>query len=469
MSEFDEAEYIDITGDGGIMKKITKEGTGEQCPASGVEVHAHYTGTLLDGSVFDSSRTRGQIFKFTIGTGNVIKGWDKGFATMKKGECALLKCRSDYAYGKQAQGPKIPGDSTLIFDVELIDFKVKEKEEWEMTPEEKTALGLAAKEKGTALFKEKRFGEAIVEYENAAKYSGDDSEVTMASKLNAAQASINMGDFIGASELASWVIKKDPKNIKALYRRGLAKNNVGLPEEAITDLNKAIELDPTNAAAINEVKKAKKQIADAKKKEKAAYGNMFSKINMYDDKPVPVAVEKLGTAENNPKCFFDITIGGAPAGRIEFVLFADVVPKTAANFLHLCKGDKGNCSSGQPLSYKGSRFHRVIKQFMIQGGDFTQFNGTGGESIYGAKFADENFKMSHTAPGLLSMANAGPGTNGSQFFITTTETPHLDGKHVVFGKVVSGYDEVVKKIEMLKVNGESKPFDDVEISDCGEL
>jgi len=170
---------------------------------------------------------------------------------------------------------------------------------------------------------------------------------------------------------------------------------------------------------------------------------------------------------SRPQVFFDVTIGGTPAGRIVFQLYSDIVPKTAENFRCLCTGEKGTGKSGKPLCYKGCSFHRVIPQFMLQGGDFTRGNGTGGESIYGAKFADENFTMKHTKPGLLSMANAGPNTNGSQFFITTVVTSWLDGKHVVFGEVVSGMD-VVKAIEKQGTQSGATRAP-VIITNCGQL
>lgn len=175
-----------------------------------------------------------------------------------------------------------------------------------------------------------------------------------------------------------------------------------------------------------------------------------------------------GTKKPNPKVFFDVSIGSKPAGRIEFELFYDVVPKTAENFRALCTGEKGTTAKMEKLHFKNSRFHRVIPAFMIQGGDITRGNGTGGVSIYGARFEDENFQLKHDRPGLLSMANAGPKTNGSQFFITTVVTPWLDGKHVVFGKVTKGMD-VVKEIEKNGSPRDGAPKTDLVVVECGEL
>lgn len=167
------------------------------------------------------------------------------------------------------------------------------------------------------------------------------------------------------------------------------------------------------------------------------------------------------------KTFMDLTIDGVPIGRVEFGLFGDDVPVTTENFRALCTGEKGLGFQGKALHYKGMRFHRIIPGFMCQGGDITKENGMGGECIYGKKFPDENFKFDHGNCMALSMANSGPNTNSSQFFITTGQTPWLDGRHVVFGRVLKGHD-VVRQMEVVGVpNGSCDA--NVRVADCGQL
>jgi len=187
-----------------------------------------------------------------------------------------------------------------------------------------------------------------------------------------------------------------------------------------------------------------------------------SRIPLIAALTVALAAGAAPIRADNPQVAIDVTIGGEPAGTIEAELFADVVPKTAENFRVLCTGEQG-----EDLSYAGSPFHRIIPGFMIQGGDFTNGNGTGGVSIYGGKFDDENFERKHTEAGLLSMANAGPDTNGSQFFITVAPTPWLDGRHVVFGKVTSGMDVVEAMEAQGSRSGATKQ--EVMLSACREL
>ena len=171
---------------------------------------------------------------------------------------------------------------------------------------------------------------------------------------------------------------------------------------------------------------------------------------------------------DNPVVFFDVSLGGQGIGRIVMELFKDVVPRTAENFRQFCTGEFR--LNGVPIGYKNCTFHRVIKDFMIQGGDFMRGDGTGSLSIFGEKFNDENFSLRHDSHGLLSMANSGPNTNGCQFFIVTSRCDWLDGKHVVFGRVLDQESlTVVRKIENVPIDSQSKPKLEVVITECGEL
>ena len=424
-------------------------------------------GTLeSDGSQFDSSRDRGQPFKFTIGQGQVIKGWDEGFASMKLGERAKLAIRSDYGYGSQGMGKKIPPNSNLVFDCELLGIQPKEKNKWEMTPEERMAEALKLKDEGTKEFTSGNHSVAVDLYKKAADMVDEDEsdeplpdderDVFVKCWGNAAMCYVKASAWSDVIFCCNKVLNKIPEegktNIKLLYRRGLAKMNIGDYKEAKKDLLAAYGIDNKDKNVRKAIQELKVKSAEAKKKEKAQFGGLFGKVSMYDDKEGPVVPNAKG---DNPHVYFDMKQGDENLGRIVMQLYADITPKTALNFKALCTGEKGIGVSGKLLHYKGCTFHRVIKDFMIQGGDFTAGDGTGGESIYGEKvssheresknerrealtsssqFPDENFKISHTKGGLLSMANAGPGTNGSQFFLTSRETPHLDGKH---GKNIS--------------------------------
>ena len=469
-----ETQIKNLTEDSGVLKRIIKEGESDLYPQEGQEVLVHYEGKLQsNGSIFDSSKPRGAPFKFTLGKGDVIKGWDIGVATMKKGEIAELTLASAYAYGERGFGDSIPANSTLVFEVELLDFYERPKSKFEMDLPEKVAFAKKAKEEGVALFSQKKFQDAVGKFEDGYSYLDKTSskeltteakDLVMSLLLNMSNCYNNLKQFESTLKKTNEALKIK-ENPKCYYYSGVANANLDDFEAAEADYVKLTGLigneDPGCKFLRNLIDERR---SNKEKKSKSMYKSFF-KGSLYDDKVVKEGPRNVPSEINqsNPKVFFDLQVGDSPLKRVEFELFADKTPKTAENFRALCTGEKGD-----HLTYKNSVFHRVIKSFMMQGGDFENANGTGGSSIYGAKFDDENFDYKHSCEGLLSMANSGPNTNGSQFFITFKETPWLDGKHVVFGKVIKGM-EFVKEVEAVNTDDQDRPSEEVRIVDCGLL
>ena len=368
-----EEGFVDISsaGDGGLLKKILVEGPESDSPPDGYEVIVHYVGTLHDGGEkFDSSRDRDDKFKFTIGQGQVIKGWDEGVATMKRGEKAILRCRSDYAYGDRGSPPKIPGGATLNFEVELFDWQEKMKESWQMSAAEKLEAAEKMKATGTEAFKNGDFTTAASKYSSGFDYVKDSTEddaqalkVSLAS--NAAAAQLKTGENSAAIKHCDFVLGIEPENVKALFRKGQALLGKSEYKEAKAVLKVAYKADPQNKQVISLLKKVdlqQKKDKEAEKQRMARMAGAFVESEEERNKRLAVIAAEKAAKEalraKNPKVFFDITIGGESAGRIEMELYAHCVPKTAENFRALCTGEKGVGNKGKPLHYKGSAFHR---------------------------------------------------------------------------------------------------------------
>lgn len=309
----DEEGFIDISEekDGGLLKKILVEGQGDESPPPGSEVHVHYVGTLqADGSKFDSSRDRGQKFQFQVGVGQVIRGWDVGICTMKRGEKAILRATSDYGYGDRGSPPKIPGGATLDFEVELFTWKERTKEPDVMSVEERSEFATKQKESGNDAFKQRQWDAAIEAYEEGIRYithgqgdddgghghshggnpcsghhGGGDDEVAplgdedkklaVALLTNCAMAKIKVKDFDSAKFDCSRALELDPKSVKALFRRGTAKLELGEHDAAAEDAALILEVEPENKDAETLRKKAELEKKRAKQKEKAMCSKMF--------------------------------------------------------------------------------------------------------------------------------------------------------------------------------------------------
>ena len=450
-----------LTEDGGVIKHLISEGIGS-LPKANQEVAIDYILRFVNGSELKNTFEEATPKKFTIGMGEVIKGWDIGVFSMKKGERARFIIDSKYAYGDKGFPPDIPSNTPLEYEIELLDIHDKHKSIENMDNDEKEAFAEECKKSGNADFKNKLYRPAAYTYlqgilaiEKIIESERTDSinKLWKTLHLNLCIAFNNSGRWQETIECAGEVLKKEKDEAKARYLRGVAEKHLRMFDEALKDLEVSLKANPEDLKIKYEIEQTKelekKSVLEAKK----LYSNMFHKGLLYDEKKTPTN-NILAYDPTNLKVFMDIRIGSDKVGKVIFELFNKKVPKTVENFKCLCTGEKDN------LHYKGNKFHRIIKGFMMQGGNI------GDGSIYGGKFEDENFIYKHFGPGVLSMANSGKNTNGSQFFITFKATPHLDGKHVVFGRVIKGM-EIIRKAEEVKTKEGGLPCEDVVIENCG--
>ncbi|KAJ1448811.1 cyclophilin-like domain-containing protein [Pelagophyceae sp. CCMP2097] len=483
-SDFDGAEYQgdsparpkDVLGDGSVMKVTTTKGTGWESPKDLSAVSVEIVSAVAADDEANVLFAAGE-FAFVIDELEAPLAFlDSAVKTMKAEETATLTVKA---------GLYFPVDAVVTLKLSSFGKTVVA---YDMTEDsEKTTHLQKLKDNGNGWFKKGDLVRAKKRYEASvtfAEYEDSIKPELTSIYANLAACAFMEKDWAGCREKCGKVLEAEPQNVKALYRLGVALTNMQDFDGASLKLKAALKLDPTSKPTAKALRDVAQRKAAAKAAAKATYGGMFAKLGGFASEGRPASTPKAEDAGFDDseddveeplkpaavhsgallRTFFDVSIGGIAQGRVVFELFSDTVPKTAENFRALCCAD----SKDPALTYKGCAFHRVIKDFMIQGGDFTQGDGTGGKSIYGEKFDDEAFVDFHTSPGLLSMANSGQNTNGSQFFITTVATPHLDGKHVVFGRVVEGMD-VVRMLEAVQVEGGSKPTLECVIADCGQL
>ena len=352
---------------------------------------------------------------------------------MRIGEKCLLYVKPEYGYGEKGMPPKVPPNCPLIYEIMLLKWKPRQML-FMMGYEDRMEQATKLKEEGTWQFKKTNYNAAMEKYKNAYQMIENTPLVGKGPESEEAKTlyewKINLSNNIGlcafrakryqeSIDACTLVLTFDANNGKALSRRALCHTELCKFDEAKSDIKAAILAEPQNRQFRDLVKDINNRAKQSNSGQQNTFSKVFKEANMYEEKKVDVIpeLEEPFSDPNNPKVWMDIQIG-QQRGRVVIELFAHIVPKTAENFRALCTGEKGEGESGQPLHYKGTIFHRVIKDFIIQGGDVTEFNGKGGESIYGKHFEDENFRFGHTRPGLLSMASGGANTNQSQFFIT---------------------------------------------------
>ena len=471
--EQNDSDYIKITDDGGVKKKIIKEGSGDKA-AEGNEVKVNYIGKNGD-KIFDQTKDN-KPYSFKIGAHSVIKGWEVGVKTMKIGEKAEFIFSPDYAYGKQKVSDLIPENSTLNFEIELLEIVGAKKEISDMEYEEKVAEGKKLKEEGIEKFKAGDYVAAREKWDEACKYldhfinkhadyEKEGCDLYQSVLSNLCNSCNKQKEYYAVIIYANKGIKVNDQLPKLFYFRAIAYAQTAEFEKAEKDvesLEKLLTDKEKENAGLGYIRDLIKRRREETNNQRKKFSKNLLSNKLYEEKGNKDPVEPPTEANpENPVVFMDIKIGSNEKKRVQFELFKDKVPTTAENFRCLCTGEK-------KLTYKGSVFHRVVKDFAIEGGDYQHGDGTGGQSIYGEKYTDETFYYGHSRKGLISMTNFGKNKFGSQFFITCRETSWFNGKHIVFGRVIKGM-EVIEEIENVETDGNDKPETKIVIENCGEL
>jgi len=396
---------------------------------------------------------------------------EEAVKTMKKGEKAEFSIKEPNKVlenSERFKGKIPPNHPKVICTIELVDFEFKEKTKWDFEPEERFPLATSFKAQGNDFFKANQFKKAIELYLKSLDFVELDPsqkaiELRTSCLLNLSACYLKEKEHRKAIDTASTILHEIPNHVKALYRRAMAYADFNMLDKAEEDLRLAKTTDPSN----NDLDKELKNLDERKKAVKSKEKNIFSKV--FQDKGFDYIEKCEYSNELNPVVFITIKIADEAPFTFEIELFKNLVPKTAENFRALCTGEKGAGKECLKLTYKGSPIHKIIKDFLIEGGDIVNFDGTGGESIYGPTFPDENFITKHIKRGILSMQNAGKNTNNSKFWILFKPANWLDDMNVVFGYVRRG-QEYLNKFDNIECDENHIPKKkEILIVDCGEI
>ena len=448
-------EDVSIDGDGGVKKYVVRCGESGKTLMMGWDADLKFVLRDESGAVIDVSQNDlwpNKEFRFVVGSKQVMEGLNVAAMSMERKEIARFLIRADYGFGDEGCPPKVPGGTNLILDAQLMGYRKPRRGKLYLYPNQVMPYVLERKTAGNVFYLAKDYRNAVHEYKVCVKSIANVSEEPYRSDLqmillqmlnNLSAAHLGLGNGRRAIKYASMVLQAEPKNEKALYRRSKAQRLFSeFLEDAQKDLAELIRLNPKSKQFRDEYALLKEEIRE---KQTLLSGDSIFKGGLY---------------ETNPRVFMEFSQGRKLLGRIEIKLFSDRVPKTCANFQALISGEtKG-------LAYEKTQIHRVIQGYLIQGGDVTQQSGAGGKSIYGDVFKDENFLVKSNRPGVICMANSGPDTNQSQFFITLSACEDFEGKFVAFGKVVLGLN-VLNRIAKCNVDDQDRPEEEIKVFKCG--